>query len=103
MATKKEKVVEVAKTIGSIVCSGGAEAFICGIGRAILPPGVNAIVKGGMLVGGLLIGGYLGDKASEYVDGSIDKTVKECEDTAKEIKRCLDVLQDKDEEPEQTE
>lgn len=96
----KEKIIEGSKTVGYLICGGGAEMFINGICRAILPPGVNAIVKGGVLLGGLLVGGCLGNVLSADLNKSIDETVEFCDDTISEIKRCVDVIQDKDEKEE---
>ena len=76
MVNKKEAVVNLIKTVGSIASSAGSVALICGITRAILPPGVNVIVSGAMAVGGTILGGFIGDKLTDYVDGQIDDIVK---------------------------
>jgi hypothetical protein len=96
MVNKKEAVVNLIKTIGSIASSAGSVALICGITRAILPPGVNVIVSGAMAVGGTILGGFIGDKLTDYVDGQIDDIVEDIESTAKQVKHDLDVIQDKD-------
>ena len=97
---KREKVINKLKAIGEVVSSGSAEALACGICAALLPPGVNVIAKGGVMLGGLLLGGFVGDKLNDYVSDQIDATVKNIDDTVSEIKRCIDVIQDKTEENE---
>lgn len=92
----KEKVVNGLKATGEFVSSAGAQALACGIVRAILPPGVNVVVQGGVLLGGLLLGGFVGDKLADYTSEQIDTSVQYVEDTVSEVKRCLDVIQDKD-------
>lgn len=96
----KEKGIAKLKAIGELVSSGGAQALACGICAALLPPGVNVIAKGGVMLGGLLLGGFVGDKLNDYVSDQIDTMVKNIDDTVSEIKRCVDVIQDKTEENE---
>lgn len=97
--TKKDKVVAGVKGVGGLVSSAGAQALACGLCRLVLPPGVHVIAKGGFMLGGLLLGGFIGEKLNAYMDEQIDQAVKNIEDTTSEVKRCLDVIQDKNEEP----
>ena len=94
----KEKVVGYLKAGGNIVRSCGAQALACGIVRAVLPPGVNAVVQGGVLLGGLLLGGFVGDKLSDYTEKEIDSTVKYFDETVERVKRDLATLRDKEDE-----
>lgn len=96
----REKAIGKIKVIGELVSSGSAQALACGICAALLPPGVNVIAKGGVMLGGLLFGGFVGDKLNDYVSDQIDTMVKNIDDTVSEIKRCVDVIQDKTEENE---
>lgn len=96
----REKGIAKLKAIGEFVSSGSAQALACGICAALLPPGVNVIAKGGVMLGGLLLGGFVGDKLNDYVSDQIDTMVKNIDDTVSEIKRCVDVIQDKTEENE---
>ena len=95
---RTEEIIENVKKVGKFVCSSCVGAAVCGIGRAVLPPGVNAVVKGSMLVGGLLIGGLLGEQVDAYVDRQVDQTVKEVKDISSEIKHNVAVLKDKEQE-----
>ena len=94
--SKKEKVIEKVKQAAEIVGSCGAYAFTCGVVRAIIPPGVNAIAQAGICVGGLILSGFVGDKLSDYMGDKIDQTAKEINDYVEEVKRCLDIITDKD-------
>lgn len=94
----KEKVVGYLKAGSELVSSCGAQALACGVCRAILPPGLSIVVKGGVMLGGLILGSFVGDKLNDYVDEQIDSAVKNVDDTISEVKRCVDVIQDKDEE-----
>ena len=93
---KKEKIIEKVKKVGEIASSYGAYALTCGVVRAIIPPGVNAVVQAGICVGGLILSGFVGDKLTGYVNDKIDETVKEVNDISEEVKRCLDIIKDKD-------
>lgn len=95
---KKAKIVEKVKVAGEFVSSGGAQALACGIVRAVLPPGLNVVVQGGVLLGGLMLGGFIGEKLNGYVERQIDQTINSIEETADRIKRDIAELQDKNEE-----
>ena len=99
----KGKVVGYLKAGGNLVSSCGAQALACGIVRAVLPPGVNVIVQGGVLLGGLLLGGFVGEKLSDYTEKEIDSTVEYINETVDRVKRDLDTLKDKDDEKEKPE
>lgn len=94
----KEKIISCVKQTGRFVCSSSIGAVVCGIGRAVLPPGVNAIVKSGMLIGGLLIGGMIGEQVDTYVDKQIDKAVKSTEEISSEIKKNIEIIREKEKE-----
>lgn len=94
----KEQVIKKIKACGQLVGQWGSEALACGICRAVLPPQVNVVVQGAVLIGGLLLGGFVGEHVGNYVEKTIDETVKEIDDTVAEAKRCVDVIRDKDKE-----
>lgn len=95
---KKEKIVEKIKVIGEIASSSGAQALACGICRAILPPGVNVVVKGGVLFGGLLLGGCIGEHLNDYMNRQIDSVVDIYDETAERIKEDIATIQKTSEE-----
>jgi len=92
----KEQVIDIAKTLGGVASSGGSIALACGIIRAVLPPGVNVVVQGAMIVGGTILGSFVGDKLTDYVEEQIDQMVEQVDETAKQVKHDLDVIRDKD-------
>lgn len=92
---KKENVVNFLKGGGDILSSYGAQALACGLVRLVLPPGLNVVAQGGMLLGGLLLGGFVGDKVSEYTEKKIDDAVKELDELIERGRRDLDTLKDK--------
>ena len=92
----KEAAVNTVKKVGAIASSTGSVALICGVARAILPPGVNVIVSGAITLGGTILGGFIGDQLTDYVDKQIDTMIEEGKETVKQIKHDLDVIQDKD-------
>lgn len=94
----KEQVVNGIKTCGKLVSGCSSQALICGICRAVLPPQVNIAVKGIVLLGGLLVGGFVGEHVEGYVEKTIDDAVNGLDETAQEVKRCVDVIRDKKEE-----
>ena len=73
----KEAAVNTVKKVGAIASSTGSVALICGVARAILPPGVNVIVSGAITLGGTILGGFIGDQLTDYVDKQIDTMIEE--------------------------
>ena len=92
----KQKALEVVKDGVKFVIYSSTGALGCGIMRALVPPGVNAIVKGGMLLGGFFLSEFMSDKISEHADKQIDGIVDNVKESIDQAKRDLDVLQDKD-------
>ena len=93
---EKKAVIDIVKGIGGFVGSAGSQALVCGVIGAILPPGVGLVTKGAMLVGGWMLGDFVGAKLSDHVNQQIDEVYEDVNDLRKEVKRCLDVIQDKD-------
>ena len=93
---------EFAKDFWKVVGELSTTMFVCGIARAVLPPQVNLIVKGGALIGGFLLSGIANQKVDQFIDEAGDDLVKFVEETHDEIKRCVDVIQDKDIEEEKS-
>ena len=91
-----EKAIRLVKNGTKVVGGVCIEMMSCGVLRAVLPPGVGLVVQTGALVGGLLLGGMLNEKMEPYVDRTIDETIDGYNQMASEVKRCLDVIQDKD-------
>ena len=92
----KEETIKLIKNgLGFVVCSSTG-AVSCGLMRTLVPPGVNIVVKSGMLLGGLLLSGFMSDKVVGYTDKQIDGIVKDISETVSEFKRPLDVILDKD-------
>lgn len=92
----KEYYIQKAKGVGALVCDVGAQALSCGVLRAILPPGVNAIAKGGICLGGVLLGGFLGEQMSGYLDRQIDSTAEDIQEMVETVKKDIDIITDKD-------
>jgi hypothetical protein len=86
----KEAIIDIVKAAGAFVSSSGCVALICGVTRTILPPGVNKLTSGAMIIGGTILGGFIGDKLTDYVDDQIDSTVEDIENMAKRFKRHKD-------------
>lgn len=94
----KEQILEGIKIVSEFVvysCTGGA---CVGLMRAVLPPGVNAIVKGGMLLGGMLVSNLVADKVSDSTDKQIDEAADKFGKKFSQVKHDLDVIREKDEE-----
>lgn len=99
---KKENVVEKVKLVGEIVSMEGAQMLACGLCRLVLPPQVNVVVKGGMLVGGWLLGGCLGEHMKGYLNRQIDDVADYVEENVKKVKEDIAILQKESEETDQT-
>lgn len=90
----KEAIIDIAKATGAFVSSSGCVALICGVTRTILPPGVNRLASGAMIIGGTILGGFIGDKLTDYVNNQIDSTVEGIESIAKRFKRHKDAQEE---------
>ena len=84
--------IEVTKFVGELTIP----ILTCGVARAILPPGVNAVIQGGALVGGLLLGAVGADRVDKFLDESIESTIENAKDKAERVKRDIDILRDND-------
>lgn len=97
---KKKDAVGKAKLIAEIVSTEGAQMLACGLCRLVLPPQVNAVVKGGMLVGGWLLGGCLGEHMKGYLNRQIDDVAEYVEESVKRVKENIAIIQKESEETE---
>lgn len=98
--TKKEAVLEFVKTAADFVVYSSTGGACVGLMRAVLPPGVNAVVKGGMLLGGMLVSSLVASKVSEATDQCIDKSTEEFGKKVSKMKHDLDVIREKQNENE---
>lgn len=99
---KKKDAVGKAKLVAEIVSTEGAQMLACGLCRLVLPPQVNIVVKGGMLVGGWLLGGCLGEHMKGYLNRQIDDVAEYVEDSVKRVKEDIAIIQKESEETEKT-
>lgn len=93
--TKKEVILELVKGASDFVVCSATGGACCGLMRAVLPPGVHAVVKGGMFLGGYMISGLLAGKVSNAKDQAIDAAADEFEKKVSKIKHDLDVIREK--------
>ena len=97
---KKKDAVGKAKLVAEIVSTEGAQMLACGLCRLVLPPQVNIVVKGGMLVGGWLLGGCLGEHMKGYLNRQIDDVAEYVEESVKKVKEDIAIIQNESEETE---
>lgn len=97
---KKKDTVEKVKLVAEIVSTEGAQMLACGLCRLVLPPQVNIVVKGGMLVGGWLLGGCLGEHMKGYLNRQIDDVAEYVDESVKRVKEDIAIIQKESEETE---
>lgn len=97
---KKKDTVEKVKLVAEIVSTEGAQMLACGLCRLVLPPQVNIVIKGGMLVGGWMLGGCLGEHMKGYLNRQIDDVVEYVDESVKRVKEDIAIIQKESEETE---
>lgn len=97
---KKKDTVEKVKLVAEIVSTEGAQMLACGLCRLVLPPQVNIVIKGGMLVGGWLLGGCLGEHMKGYLNRQIDDVAEYVDESVKRVKEDIAIIQKESEETE---
>lgn len=94
----KDQALNGLKFVSEFIVYSSVGGACAGLMRAVLPPGVGIVVKGGMFLGGMLIGGFVADKVTDSTEKQIDETAEMFEEKIAQIKHDLDVIREKENE-----